>query len=162
MQKTEVSNFTGEAMFAISRRRGKNGKRKTNAVRKPTLYTKPIVSKILNRLIEGESLIRICRDTNMPTMPTIYNWINRYPDFREQYRVAKMLQMDTLADRLLDITDDESNLQRARLMSDNIKWLASKLKPKKYGNKLALAGNSAEPVKISVEYVKSHNMNTEN
>ena len=149
-------------MLALTKRRGKNGKRKTNAVRKPTLYTKPIVSKILNRLIEGESLIRICRYTNMPTMPTIYNWINRYPDFRVQYQIAKMLQMDTLADRLLDIADDEPNLQRARLMSDNIKWLASKLKPKKYGNRLALAGNAAEPVKICVEYAKSPNMNTEN
>lgn len=149
-------------MLALTKRRGKNGKRKTNAVRKPTLYTKPIVSKILNRLIEGESLIRICRDTNMPTMPTIYNWINRYPDFREQYRVAKMLQMDTLADRLLDIADDEPNLQRARLRSNSIKWLASKLKPKKYGRLVSLAGNSNEPVKICVEYVKNPNLNMEN
>ena len=124
-------------------------------MRKPTLYTKPIVSKILNRLIEGESLIRICRDTNMPTMPSVYNWINRYPDFRDQYQIAKMLQMDTLADRLLDIADDEPNLQRARLKSNSIKWLASKLKPKKYGRLVSLAGHSAEPVKISVEYVKS-------
>ena len=150
------------AMLAVTKRRGKNGKRKTNAVRKPTLYTKPIVSKILNRLIEGESLIRICSDQNMPTMPTIYNWINRYSDFREQYRIAKMLQMDTLADRLLDIADDDPNLQRARLMCDNIKWLASKLKPKKYGNRLALVGNSNEPVKICVQYVKSPHVNTEN
>ena len=148
--------------MAITKRRGKNGKKQTNAVRKPTLYTKPIVSKILNRLIEGESLIRICRDTNMPTMPTVYNWINRYSDFREQYQIAKMLQMDTMADRLLDIADDDPNLQRARLRSNNIKWLASKLKPKKYGRLVSLAGNSNEPVKICVEYVKSPNMNTEN
>ena len=148
--------------MAITKRRGKNGKKQTNAVRKPTLYTKPIVSKILNRLIEGESLIRICRDTNMPTMPTVYNWINRYSDFREQYQIAKMLQMDTMADRLLDIADDDPNLQRARLRSNNIKWLASKLKPKKYGRLVSLAGHSAEPVKICVEYSNRPKMNIEN
>lgn len=66
-------------------------------------------------------------------MPSIYNWINRYPEFKEQYRLARMQQMDTLTDRLMDIPDDEADVQRARLLSDNIKWMASKLKATKYG-----------------------------
>lgn len=151
-----------KTMLAISKRKGKNGKRKTNAVRKPTLYTKPIVTKILSRLIGGETLVRICSDTNMPTTPSVYNWIKRYPEFREDYELAKTLQMDALGERLLDIPHEYKDMQQARLLSDNIKWLMSKVAATKYGNRQGRAGHSTEPVKISVTYVRSPNMTMEN
>lgn len=71
--------------------------------------------------------------------------------FREQYARAREAQADTLADEILDIADDATNdfmmteqglkydgdsVQRSRLRVDSRKWLAGKLRPKKYGDKI--------------------------
>ena len=144
----------------LLKRRG-NAK-KTNAQTHPVMYSRTVMNKICKALIEGNSLKAISQRDRMPSLGTIYKWLKIYPEFEKAYRTAKMLQMDSLGERLLDIADDYEDIQRARLMSDNIKWLMSKVAPTKYGNKLALAGHSAEPVNISVQYVKSPNMNMEN
>lgn len=64
---------------------------------------------------------------------------------------AREAQADTLADEILDIADDATNdfmmteqglkydgdsVQRSRLRVDSRKWLAGKLRPKKYGDKI--------------------------
>ena len=152
-------------------RTGKNGKmllkrrgnaKKTNAQTHPVMYSQTVVNKICKALIEGNSLIAISQRDRMPSLGTIYKWLKTYPEFEKAYRNAKMLQMDSLGERLLDISNEYEDVQRARLMSDNIKWLMSKVAPTKYGNRLALAGHSTESARISVTYVKSPNMNTEN
>ena len=98
-------------------------------------------------------LERICRDN--PTFPraaTIYCWRLDYPDFAEKYAEAKRIQADILAENIMDISDDTSNdyivddegkerlngehIQRSRLRVDSRKWMASKLLPKIYGDKV--------------------------
>jgi hypothetical protein len=41
-------------------------------------------------------------------------------------------------------------VDRARLMVDTRKWLLSKMFPKKYGDRLELAGDAANPISITV------------
>jgi hypothetical protein len=91
----------------------------------------------------------------MPDMSTVFLWIQRHTEFSHQYARAKEEAADALAEEILDIADDGANdwietndpdnpgykangehIQRSRLRVDTRKWYASKLKPKKYGEKI--------------------------
>lgn len=55
------------------------------------------------------------------------------PALYADFRAAKEIAMDIMVDGLQDVTDRELDVQRARLKSDNIKWLAERLAPRQYG-----------------------------
>jgi transposase-like protein len=139
-------------------------------VSRPSDYTPELSAEICARLSEGESMRSVCRDESMPSARTLFNWMRAYPEFLQQYTRAKEESADALSDEMLDIADDGSNdwmerknaegevtgwqvngehVQRSRLRVETRKWIASKLKPKKYGDKLALGGaDGLDPVKI--------------
>ena len=124
-------------------------------------YTAALADTICQRLINGESLRAICAGSDMPNAATVCRWLAAHEAFREQYARAREAQADTLADEILDIADDATNdymarrlkdgsieevlntehIQRSRLRVDSRKWLASKMAPKKYGDKLDIDAN---------------------
>jgi hypothetical protein len=113
----------------------------------------------------------------MPCVKTVFNWFDRYPEFLQQYARAKEESADALSDEMLDIADDATNdwmerlgddekpvswaingehVQRSRLRIETRKWLASKLKPKKYGDKLALGGaDDLPPVQVQEVLIRA-------
>lgn len=119
---------------------------------RPSDYTQDKADAICAILSEGKSLRSICRDESMPSLQTVFSWMRKFPEFLEQYARAKEESADALTDEMLDIADDSSDdyiqdeegrtklnseaVQRSRLRVDTRKWIASKLKPKKYGEKL--------------------------
>lgn len=119
---------------------------------RPSGYTKEIGDEICDRLSDGESLRAICRDDHMPNKSMVFRWLYEFQSFRDQYARAKEEQADSLADDILDIADDGRNdtyiddegnkkvdfdaIQRSRLRVDARKWIASKLKPKVYGDRI--------------------------
>lgn len=105
--------------------------------RRPTKPTPEIVNAILRRLAEGESLRRISRDDDFPSIGTFYEWMAKDQTLREQYARARDEQADTYADEIAEIADDENlPADSRRVRIDARKWIACKLKPKKYGDKL--------------------------
>ena len=127
---------------------------------RPTEFTQEKADKICERLIEGESLRTICADEEMPSKSAVFSWLNKFPEFADQYARAREMQADSIFDDILQIADDGSNdwmekqqgdnigwvtngeaLQRSRLRVDARKWMAGKLKPKKYGERLELDNN---------------------
>lgn len=143
-----------------------------NPVGRPSDYTPEIADAICAEIALGYSLRTICKEETMPCVATVFNWIRTKPEFLEQYEKAKVEQADSLAEEMLDIADDGTNdwmekqnkdgssyvalnpehVQRSRLRVDTRKWIASKLKPKKYGDKVELSGNQSNPInhKITV------------
>jgi len=125
---------------------------KAKPVGRPTKYSKEVALRVCTRLIEGESLVAICSDENEPAVRTIYYWLESNPDFLHMYEAAKSDQADTMAEQIMSIADsaNASNVQVARLQVDARKWVAAKLKPKKYGDKLGIGGDdSMPPIKVS-------------
>ncbi len=95
------------------------------------------------RIAGGESLRFICEDKDLPDRDTINRWLNADNDgaLCSQYARAREEQADFYADEIITIADDESLLSEdRRIRIDARKWVASKLKPKRYGDKLALGG----------------------
>ncbi len=78
----------------------------------------------------------MCSADHLPALRTIFNWLSTKEDFLHQYTRAKEESADALTDEMLDIADDGEHIQRSRLRIETRKWLSSKLKPKKYGDKI--------------------------
>lgn len=123
---------------------------------RPSDYTQETADLICERISEGESLRKICADDEMPNKATVFRWLAAHAEFRDQYAHAREAQADSLADEILDIADDsrldtyidengntrtdQEVIGRSRLRVDARKWLASKMAPKKYGDKVAIGG----------------------
>lgn len=118
---------------------------------RPSDYNVELGDLICSELADGKSMRAVCLPDNMPNKSTVFRWIRTNKEFRDQYARAKEESADALTDEMLDIADDSAldytasdddgkklnaeNIQRSRLRIDTRKWLASKLKPKKYGEK---------------------------
>tara|TARA_R110000744_G_scaffold338765_1_gene443988 strand:- start:2067 stop:2348 length:282 start_codon:yes stop_codon:yes gene_type:complete len=60
-----------------------------------------------------------------------------HPDFRQKYERAKDEACEAMAEEMFDMAEDEDrDVQRSRLMVDTRKWYISKIKAKKYGDKI--------------------------
>lgn len=101
---------------------------------RPSSYTDKKADAICQRLMQGEGLITICKDDDMPSTVTVFNWLDKYPEFFNKYVRAREIQAEIQADEILYISDTEEDVNRAKVKIDARKWTASKLKPKKYGS----------------------------
>ncbi len=139
---------------------------------RPSDYTQEIADEICTRLANGESLRAICaadRDDFMPAMGTVFRWLAdpERASFREQYAMAREVQAETMADEIVSIADGtgmgvEEKVAlsaRDRLRVDSRKWVASKLLPKKYGDKQTTVledANGNNPFMALMEAVSSN------
>ena len=97
--------------------------------------------RICERLLEGRSLRSIATQDDTPSERTLFNWLVSNKDFRALYDKARELQAEIRADGIFEIVDncpvDKDEIQLARLKVDAIKWVASRLLPHRYGDRLA-------------------------
>lgn len=109
-------------------------------VGRPSKFTQSLSNKICEQIAQGKSLRMICADKNMPTHSTVHKWLNDVLEFSEQYVRAREEQADFFADEIIEIADstvpDSAEVAKAKLQIDARKWKASKMAPKKYGEKL--------------------------
>jgi hypothetical protein len=140
------------------------------AAGRPTAFTEEIAEKICEQIAtSSKSLRTVCEGEDMPSVSTVMKWVKDNKEFSEQYARAKEEQADFLAEEILEISDDATNdymtvvkgdvsyevenkefISRSRLRVEARKWVASKLKPKKYGDKVDVtSGGEKMPVPIT-------------
>lgn len=132
----------------------------------PTHYTREKAVDICARISNGESLAQMVKDPDMPVQSTVYKWLIDNPEFSEMYTRAREWQADTNADQILQIADehppeytddkgrtslDSSYIAWQRSRIDARKWTAMKLKPRKYGDRMQMAGDSENPFEVKVD-----------
>lgn len=117
---------------------------------RPTDFTQELADRICSELADGKSLRKVCEADDVPTKTTIFRWLRTNAAFCDQYTRAKEESADSLTDDMIDIADDlTGDAARDRLRVDTRKWIAAKLKPKKYGDKLQHSGDEdGPPIKI--------------
>jgi hypothetical protein len=123
---------------------------------RPDMYSpklgEEICEAIANSCVGIQTLIK--QNPHWPCEKTIYDWLIRFPDFLQMYKLARSRQADFLAFQTLEIADDSSNdtmtafnskgqaieienrewTNRSRLRIMARQWLAARLAPNKYGD----------------------------
>lgn len=120
------------------------------------------------RLEEGESLRKSAAAEGV-SPSRVLAWKDQFPEFAEQYARAREVGYRILADEILDIANTPQigeirttkadggveikmtdMIEHRRLQVDARKWMLSKMLPKVYGDKLALAGDESSPLTVVV------------
>lgn len=115
---------------------------------RPTDYTKDTADKICEKISGGLSLRAICAEAGMPARGTVYRWLIENADFQDQYARARDKQADYFAEEIIEIADsveaESAAVSKAKLQIDARKWAASKIAPKKYGDKQEIDVKSSD------------------
>lgn len=136
-----------------------------------------LLERIFERVAKGESLNSICSEPGMPARKSFYEWVAEDETVLRRYEFAMLMRADTYAEDTIDISDDARNdwmetndpdnpgyrfngehVQRSKLRVDARKWYASKLAPKKYGDRVVNEHQGGDPDKpilqnISVSFI---------
>jgi len=103
---------------------------------------------ILSEIEEGASLRSVLNKQDMPNRNTFFEWLNKDENLANQYARAtdirteikfESIEQDYLEEPQRDALTgkiDSGWVQLQRLKIDAKKWELSKLKPKKYGDKI--------------------------
>jgi hypothetical protein len=143
-------------------------------VARPSDYNEEIAAELCAQLAEGKSLRSVCAQENMPSTSSVFRWLAAQESFREQYARAKQESVEAMAEEIMDIADDGTNdymtitkgkssyevvngeaIQRSKLRVDTRKWLMSKIKPKKYGDRLEVVPPGGEALSPEAEAILS-------
>lgn len=121
----------------------------------PYNWTAEIEDEILSRIAKGQAVARICEDDWLPCEKTFYNRLEADPAFVQRYLRARERQADRIFEECLAIADSQEGdvitrdgvdvvnhdvIARAKLRIDTRMRMAGKLKPKVYGDKVAIGG----------------------
>ena len=120
-------------------------------------YSMKIVKKVCVRIAEGESLRTIVLDDDMPSMPTIFKWLNEHEEFRFLYQDARAAMADSFFEKFLGHLDDVEkgriSPQAGKVLLDGEKWVMGRLNCPKYGD------NNMRQVSISTPDGKAIQIN---
>jgi hypothetical protein len=126
-------------------------------------YTKDDKEKISKLVFEGMSVkgmscFKACEYAGVPN-GTFMGWLDIDSALTERYVRAREDLIERIAAETIEIADkavpitssgstDSGAVQKQRLQVDTRKWLLARLAPKKYGDRLAIAGDEGSPLKI--------------
>lgn len=153
-------------------------------VGRPSKYSKKLANEMFALLAQGKSIVYICKKDKFPCLSTFFNWLDEIPEFLDRYEKAQQLKAQFLAEELIDICDDtgsdvqfsedsdengqgakpficKENTAQRRLKIDTRKWVAAKLMPKKYGEKLQQDLNHSGIISIADQIINAHNNKSE-
>ena len=114
---------------------------------RPTTFTQQLADQIRERMANGETLRAVCRDIGTQHS-TVIEWTFNNKSFSDQYAQARQKQADSYADMILDEAFNSHDAQIGRLRVDALKWVASKLAPKRYGDKVEVEQTGTTKIRV--------------
>ena len=123
-------------------------------VGRPSEYTEELADRICNEIASGRAVHQFASREGFPSEQTIYRWNRDNKEFSQKYARAREDQADLYAAQIVELADTcregkktretkdgtfveiGDMVERSRLQIDARKWYASKLAPKKYGDKI--------------------------
>jgi hypothetical protein len=123
---------------------------------RPTKFSEELFENICNQISTTSiGLHKICKEVGISAV-TFFEWIKEDAELSNRYARAREAQAELLADQIIEIADDSTNdtktivgkagdlieventewTNRSKLRVEARKWIAAKLKPKKYGDKV--------------------------
>lgn len=114
------------------------------------MFSDELAERIFDELMDGRSLVQICAADDMPNRRTVLRWMEKDEAFATKCARARTMQADLMDDKILELaencTPESAPADRVKLAA--YQWRASKLAPKKYGDKasLEMTGKDGGPI----------------
>lgn len=136
---------------------------------RPSKYTPELAAEICERLSNGEPLRQICRDAHMPAWTAVYAWSAKDPVLSERIARAREMGFDAIAEEALIIADTPEwgvtenvgpqgvSVTKADMLGHRKLRIETRLKllakwdPKRYGDRIALAGDKENPIHLEAK-----------
>jgi hypothetical protein len=143
--------------FAARYREAQEIGRAMNGGRIP--YSRELADRVIGELMEGRTLVDICKDPGMPSKKTVLLWVRRDKDgFAARYREAREIGGHIMVDEMIEIADnragdlvrvrkengetelvvDHENIRRSELRCETRRWILARALPRLYGNRLQI------------------------
>ncbi|NLR74221.1 terminase small subunit-like protein [Leeia aquatica] len=95
-------------------------------------YDPALAARVCAGLAEGLPLARVCRKRGLPALAVVLGWLQSEAEFRQQYQLARSVQLDALAEDMVEIADaaqglDNAGVAAAKLRVEVRKWRAAQL-----------------------------------
>lgn len=113
---------------------------------RPSGYSESIADEICWALSQGTSLRALCDIDGMPAIRTVFGWLEKHESFRTKYARARENQADVMDAKILEVADEctEETAHSSKVKIGAYQWRATKLAPKKYGERTQLEHTGAE------------------
>jgi len=124
--------------------------------RKGSMITSEIVSVVCERIAEGGSLQKTCKDLGIQAGTFLHAIIKKENiNFFQAYTRACDIRADVYVEQIVTLADESNdrNYNAQRLKIDARKWIASKFKPRKYGEEITHSGSLDVVVEV-VNYAR--------
>lgn len=122
---------------------------------RPSSFTEEMADKIVAELAEGRSLTAICAADDMPGRRTVLDWQERDEAFRARCARAREagaeIAFDCMTQIEADVLAGKVEASAGRTVLSSMQWRLSKIAPKRFGDKLQLAGDAEQPLAIQAE-----------
>jgi hypothetical protein len=107
---------------------------------------------VCNLITEGKTISQIGLMPGFPPKNTILHWARKYPEFREELKVAREMRAEHFHDEIIKLTDEvkENTAKSARVKFDALKWAAGVNDPNVYGPQTKITGDPNAPLQILV------------
>lgn len=137
-----------------------------------------VIGAICDRLALGESVSAVFRkpEPGYPSETTFWRWLNADPELKKLYEAGVERRSEKYAEEVVEITDaagsvllhpetgdpilrpdgtpvmvlDRVAIEHAKLRADARKWVASRLLPKRYGDRTTIAGDADNPLTVDI------------
>lgn len=117
-------------------------------------YSEYVVSRLLERVAEGEALTKICKDAEMPSYSQLMRWMKLHPWIRQGLEEARLARAEFHRDRVMEESEKAESykdpIQATQVRIDANKWLASMDDPR-YKNNAKVEAHIAMPTQIVVQ-----------
>jgi hypothetical protein len=140
---------------------------------RPSIFTDKLADQICTRIALGNSLRKVCLADDMPDITTIIAWCREKPEFSKQYDRACVDRGNHLAEEALEIADQTPETEPVRDKAGEVidmklhsayvawqknrvdarRWFASKMSPKRFGDKVQTEVSGIDGSAIKVETV---------
>jgi len=116
-------------------------------------------------------LAQICKENpRLPSVCTIYRWMNANPKFKERYMLAKDNQLIAIEDEMIQTAKSSSQdfvatkkgelklnreaVERSKLIVNTYSWLLERLSWRRFGQRMAHTNaNGDGPAEIVIRYI---------
>ena len=132
-------------MKTLAEKTTKNGAIMGRPVKWPPEH--PVWQEIVDKVSAGKSVSTVLRDEGMPNWTVFQAMLAQDAKLAAAYEKAVQDRADRLADEILQLSDEQMPdglegamasawVQQKRMQVDARKWIASKLKPRTYGDRI--------------------------